>query len=152
MCNIPVRPFKLTGELFVEKLIFLDPAFLLKNTKKENQDLTNHMDFIFKAGSSLPVIPVCPFCHTRKVANFVWSNHPHYDLMSCDFCLEKLEAKANINNSVILPIKLSTINILKEDEMNKIGVFFKNLMGISNHATPQDILDIFVSHYQNRNN
>jgi len=150
MCTIPTAPFNLTGELFVETLIFTNPSFLLKNIKKENRILANHMDFIFKAGERLPVIPFCPFCHEYKVTNFVWSNNPHYDLMSCDSCVGKLESKANMDNSVVLPIKLSTINMFQDEEQKKIGVFFKNLVGISNYAAPNEILNMFISCYSKK--
>lgn len=153
MCEVPAKPFFLQEGKYkghaVETLIFHNPAVVVGLSKNGPRELSRHIDSLFKFGENLSTLPFC-FCGQHRVKNFtIKDGLICYDLMSCDQtnCVDELIQK--IGHGGIYPIKLSTLNLFRNDvkQQEKVGVFLKNILGLSRNASPEMILSKITGGY-----
>ncbi|MFA5155452.1 MAG: hypothetical protein WC453_03375 [Patescibacteria group bacterium] len=160
--EIPEQPYFLSSGRYegqaVETLIFQDPAAAISLLRSPDCALVSHLNFLFSAGENLPTIPYC-FCGRHKVVQFTIKNgKARYDMMCCaDFhCSTKLINRTHAANNhdeqgIIYPISLRTLCLLsnRPPEQQQAAKFMKNIIGLSRHANPKQILALFADHYQN---
>lgn len=153
MCKIPTSPFLVQKGRYeghaIETLIFHEPAVVFDLLKKGSKELNDHIDSLFKIGEDLPTVPFCS-CGQHRVKHFTIKDEKiRYDLMSChqDECVGELIQK--IGHGAIYPIKLSTLNLFRNDakQQGKVGIFLKNVLGIGRYARPDDILGKIVENH-----